>query len=176
MRYSFPGATWNALDQRTADKSRRHKRGPKSPTATCSRRSRFTMTSRDRISPRLGYRASRANQVIRQEFSRSKKLKSDPKSLQIGLKLLGGLKHDAVHAQLPCGLGVGRNVIHVDGFLGFDFAGFQCFFIDDGIRFARAHAARVDARRKQPKEPEGLLQVSHMQWVGIGQQSQPISL
>ena len=30
MRLSFPEATWNALDRCTADKSVRHKRGPKS--------------------------------------------------------------------------------------------------------------------------------------------------
>jgi len=101
-------------------------------------------------------------------------LESDPEVSQVGLELFRGLKHDAVHAELCGGLGVGWHVIHIDGFVGADFAGMQGFFVDDGIGLAGAYAAGVDAHGERFKEAVSFFQMRDMQGVGIGEQRQPI--
>ena len=52
------------------------------------------------------------------------------KRTQVGVEFVGGVEHDAVHAELGGGLGVGGHVIYVNGFVGADFAGFQRLFVD----------------------------------------------
>jgi len=96
------------------------------------------------------------------------------KRAQVGLELLGGLEHDAVHAQLGCGLGVGGYVIYVDGLVGADFGGLQGCFVNDGVGFAGSYTAGVDANGKPLEEGISFFQVRDVQRVGVGQQREAI--
>lgn len=86
------------------------------------------------------------------------------------MELFGGVEHDAVHAELRRGLGVGWHIVYVDGFLGADFACLQGFFVDDGTGFAGAYAAGVDAHGEGFKEGVSFFQVRDVQRVGVGEQ------
>ena len=84
---------------------------------------------------------------------------------------------DTGEAQLPGSFDVGRDVIDVDGFGGTDFGHPNSFTVDEGIGFAGANGAGIDALPlgEIPVEVIRRFEVSDMDRIRVGEQNQAIA-
>ena len=92
-------------------------------------------------------------------------------------KLLRGLVVDTGEPQLPGGFDVGRDVVDIDGLGGTDSGHTQGFTVDEGIGFAGANGAGIDALPlgEIPIEVIRRFEVSDMDRIRIGEKSQAIA-
>ncbi len=65
-----------------------------------------------------------------------------------------GEKDESSHPEPLRSLGIGRDIINEDGFLGADLAGAKGFCVDERIGFVGADAKGINANREEPEEGE----------------------
>ena len=81
---------------------------------------------------------------------------------------------DADHSKGFGGGDVFFEVVDIYGFGGFNFGGAEGFLIDDGVGFAGADDAGVDADGEVIEEGEGGFHVGDVDGVGVGEQGEAI--
>src|SRR5579885_1262551 len=67
------------------------------------------------------------------------------------------------------------NVVNIDGFFRFDFAGAQSFAVDERIGFAGADAVGIDAHGEKSEERKTRFFVIHVNGIGVGEQSELVT-
>ena len=91
----------------------------------------------------------------------------DPYFVEVGPQLFRGLEYDAGHPEALGSLGISSHIIDKYGFFGADSAGSERLSIDERIRLAGAHRARVSAGVKQPEKIETRLHIGDVDRVGV---------
>lgn len=101
--------------------------------------------------------------------------RGDPQLAEVRLKPFGRFKDDACHSQAVGSLGVGGNVVNINGFFRADFGGAERFPIDERIGFADADGAGVRSGGEQSEKVEIRLHVGYVNWISVGKNTQAVA-